>query len=216
MTLSVPMQFEQLATSANETENVIEMDNLDEGLITCPDENFQCKNGDWNIQCREHYVIRGSITVRLTSCLFCLDSADLLMLLYLFGQIQTGQTWGLHPLYCTRDLIRRKPPTGQSCCETSSGFGCCPTENAICCGDGLHCCPQGSTCDITTATCIWPQVRASHSIHGNSKVLGSIQMCYRLALGFLGKGLILSEQQQLWFGLRVVRGEHQLSIETWI
>ena len=50
---------------------------------------------------------------------------------------------------------------GQSCCETSTGFGCCPTENAVCCGDGLHCCPQGSTCDITTATCIWPQVRQS-------------------------------------------------------
>lgn len=48
---------------------------------------------------------------------------------------------------------------GQSCCETPNGYGCCPTENAICCGDGIHCCPQGSTCDITTATCIWPQVR---------------------------------------------------------
>lgn len=47
---------------------------------------------------------------------------------------------------------------GQSCCETLDGWGCCPTENAICCGDGEHCCPQGSTCDITTATCIWPQV----------------------------------------------------------
>ena len=40
--------------------------------------------------------LRGSITVLLTSCLFCLDSAALLMLneqqIYLFGQIQTSQT----------------------------------------------------------------------------------------------------------------------------
>ena len=42
--------------------------------------------------------LRGSITVRLTSCLFCLDSAALLMLnwqkIYLLGQIQTrGQLY---------------------------------------------------------------------------------------------------------------------------
>ena len=42
----------------------------------------------------ENANLRGSITVWLTSCLFCLDSAALLMLhlqkFYLFGQIQTG------------------------------------------------------------------------------------------------------------------------------
>ena len=45
-------------------------------------------------------IIQGkeSITVQLTFCLFCLDSATLLMLheqqLYLFGQMQTSQTEG--------------------------------------------------------------------------------------------------------------------------
>ena len=43
------------------------------------------------------YLVQwGSITVHLTSCLFCLDSAALLMMneqqFYLFGQIQTSQT----------------------------------------------------------------------------------------------------------------------------
>ena len=42
--------------------------------------------------------LRGSITVRLTSCLFCLDSAALLLLneqhFCLVGQIQTSQTRG--------------------------------------------------------------------------------------------------------------------------
>ena len=46
----------------------------------------------------ENYNLRGSITLRLTSCLFCLDSAALRMLneqqFYLFGQIQTIQTGG--------------------------------------------------------------------------------------------------------------------------
>ena len=44
---------------------------------------------------REHWL-KGSVTVWLTFCFFCLDSAALLMLneqqIYLFGQIQTSQT----------------------------------------------------------------------------------------------------------------------------
>ena len=44
----------------------------------------------------ENINLRGIITVWLTSCLFCLDSAAFLMLsqLYLFSQIQTSQTVG--------------------------------------------------------------------------------------------------------------------------
>ena len=42
--------------------------------------------------------LRGSITVQLSSCLFCLDSVALLMLnlhqLYLVGQIKISQTGG--------------------------------------------------------------------------------------------------------------------------
>lgn len=33
---------------------------------------------------------------------------------------------------------------GQTCCDDKQGgFGCCPYENATCCSDGLHCCPEG-------------------------------------------------------------------------
>ena len=44
------------------------------------------------------YYVWGSITVGLTSCFICLDSAAFIMLnwqqLYLCGQIQTSQTGG--------------------------------------------------------------------------------------------------------------------------
>ena len=44
-------------------------------------------------------------------------------------------------------------PTGQTCCPLSSGgYGCCPLPNAVCCSDGEHCCPQGTTC--TGAGCL--------------------------------------------------------------
>jgi hypothetical protein len=36
-------------------------------------------------------------------------------------------------------------PTGTTCCKLSSGqYGCCPYPEAVCCGDGEHCCPKGT------------------------------------------------------------------------
>ncbi|TNN42529.1 Granulin [Liparis tanakae] len=38
-------------------------------------------------------------------------------------------------------------PEGNTCCRTSaSSWGCCPSPNAVCCSDMLHCCPTGYTC----------------------------------------------------------------------
>jgi hypothetical protein len=42
-------------------------------------------------------------------------------------------------------------PTGKTCCKLISGqYGCCPYPEAVCCGDGEHCCPKGmfSTCHL--------------------------------------------------------------------
>ncbi|XP_074659411.1 uncharacterized protein LOC141912098 isoform X2 [Tubulanus polymorphus] len=45
-------------------------------------------------------------------------------------------------------------PTGSTCCKLSSGqYGCCPIPNAVCCNDHLHCCPSGTTCDVTAGKC---------------------------------------------------------------
>ncbi|EFX89024.1 hypothetical protein DAPPUDRAFT_304705 [Daphnia pulex] len=38
---------------------------------------------------------------------------------------------------------------GYTCCESPSGdYACCPHLNAVCCEDHIHCCPQGSSCDV--------------------------------------------------------------------
>ena len=37
-------------------------------------------------------------------------------------------------------------PGTTTCCLTPSGVGCCPYDNATCCGDGLHCCPNSYNC----------------------------------------------------------------------
>ncbi|GFN89781.1 granulin epithelin variant 1, partial [Plakobranchus ocellatus] len=45
-------------------------------------------------------------------------------------------------------------PSGNTCCKNEQGgYGCCPLPNAVCCSDGVHCCPAGYTCDVGAGTC---------------------------------------------------------------
>nr|XP_055038811.1 granulin b isoform X1 [Misgurnus anguillicaudatus]XP_055038812.1 granulin b isoform X1 [Misgurnus anguillicaudatus]XP_055038813.1 granulin b isoform X1 [Misgurnus anguillicaudatus] len=44
---------------------------------------------------------------------------------------------------------------GNTCCLTlSGGYGCCPLPNAECCSDHLHCCYEGTLCDLEHAKCV--------------------------------------------------------------
>ena len=46
-------------------------------------------------------------------------------------------------------------PDGSTCCKLPSGkWGCCPYENAVCCSDHLHCCPECTTCDVSQGKCL--------------------------------------------------------------
>ncbi|XP_013865749.1 granulin a [Austrofundulus limnaeus] len=46
-------------------------------------------------------------------------------------------------------------PNGATCCESSEGtWGCCPIPKAVCCVDKLHCCSEGTTCDVKHMKCI--------------------------------------------------------------
>nr|XP_033774570.1 progranulin isoform X2 [Geotrypetes seraphini]XP_033774572.1 progranulin isoform X2 [Geotrypetes seraphini] len=46
-------------------------------------------------------------------------------------------------------------PDWTTCCQqTSSGFGCCPMQNAVCCSDHVHCCPEGTKCDLIHSKCV--------------------------------------------------------------
>ncbi|XP_058859197.1 progranulin-like isoform X4 [Acipenser ruthenus] len=42
-----------------------------------------------------------------------------------------------------------------TCCKTpSGGYGCCPLPNAVCCSDHLHCCFEGTICDLVHSKCL--------------------------------------------------------------
>ncbi|XP_077498482.1 uncharacterized protein LOC144109531 [Amblyomma americanum] len=43
----------------------------------------------------------------------------------------------------------------QTCCELKDGtYGCCIYNQAVCCDDKEHCCPQGYTCDTAAGKCL--------------------------------------------------------------
>ncbi|XP_019950288.2 granulin a [Paralichthys olivaceus] len=45
-------------------------------------------------------------------------------------------------------------PEHTTCCQLQTGeCGCCPLENAVCCPDKEHCCPQGYSCNIGSSSC---------------------------------------------------------------
>nr|XP_032824381.1 progranulin isoform X3 [Petromyzon marinus] len=45
-------------------------------------------------------------------------------------------------------------PDGNTCClSAEQGYGCCPLPAAVCCSDGLHCCPSGTVCDLAHGMC---------------------------------------------------------------
>ncbi|OBS58612.1 hypothetical protein A6R68_10272 [Neotoma lepida] len=46
-------------------------------------------------------------------------------------------------------------PDSSTCCIMVDGsWGCCPIPQASCCEDRVHCCPQGSSCDLVHTRCI--------------------------------------------------------------
>ncbi|NXD15669.1 GRN protein, partial [Nothocercus nigrocapillus] len=69
-------------------------------------------------------------------------------------------------------------PDGATCCQLPSGhYGCCPLQNAVCCSDRLHCCPQGTACDLERSKCTSvpgpavPLARLAAATAGNARVV---------------------------------------------
>ena len=64
-------------------------------------------------------------------------------------------------------------PNGNTCCKLASGsWGCCPLPNAVCCSDGIHCCPKGTTCDVSTGQCQGHGEQTAMSVTQPSKQVG--------------------------------------------
>ncbi|XP_016047503.2 progranulin isoform X2 [Erinaceus europaeus] len=48
-------------------------------------------------------------------------------------------------------------PNSSTCCPMPDGsWGCCPMPQATCCDDKVHCCPHGTSCDLSHGRCLTP------------------------------------------------------------
>ncbi|GIY13116.1 hypothetical protein CEXT_614071 [Caerostris extrusa] len=46
-------------------------------------------------------------------------------------------------------------PDDATCCLIYQDvWGCCPYANGVCCSDGVRCCPEGESCDVTSQYCV--------------------------------------------------------------
>ncbi|XP_028989709.1 granulin b [Betta splendens] len=67
-----------------------------------------------------------------------------------------------------------------TCCKnTEGGYGCCPLPHAECCSDHLHCCYEGTLCDLVHGKCVnktsslpWMRRRPSQRVpHENAQAV---------------------------------------------
>lgn len=60
------------------------------------------------------------------------------------------------PITCPNE--KDQCSAGSTCCQVgnSTTYGCCPKENAVCCGGGSYCCPAGHTCSEKDRICRLP------------------------------------------------------------
>ena len=134
--------------------------------VVCPDGQSQCPDG--NTCCKLSSGQYGCCPLPRAVC--CSDGVHC---------CPSGYTCDVSAGTCSRrsekiNLLRKQPakflkvkstsvvcpgghsqcPTGNTCCRLSSGqYGCCPLPRAVCCSDGIHCCPRGYTCDVSAGTC---------------------------------------------------------------
>lgn len=68
-----------------------------------------------------------------------------------FFWVATGDVLLRYPLHGAASRVCPNNATEclrhHTCCQASdNGWGCCPYSNAVCCGDGKHCCPEEYEC----------------------------------------------------------------------
>ncbi|XP_075873126.1 granulin a [Nelusetta ayraudi] len=130
----------------------------------CPDGSTCCQTtaGTWNccplaqgVCCQDHV----HCCPHGTTCNLAVSSCDnsSAASVPLFRKVPTFSATPLLPApgagHVKCDASRSCPDTKTCCKNRQGGWSCCPLPQAVCCADHEHCCPTGTTCDLTTLTC---------------------------------------------------------------
>ena len=120
---------------------------LSGGFGCCPQPNAVCCS-DGKHCCAQGYRCDLSMQV-------CVKPNDRVTKLYSASVSATANRNGgkknIGNIICPDGGICRDYTT---CCRTTTGYGCCPHPNAVCCWDRLHCCREGYLCDLTEGVCV--------------------------------------------------------------
>uniref|UniRef100_A0A4Q8K3E5 U94-Liphistoxin-Lth1a_1 n=1 Tax=Liphistius thaleban TaxID=1905330 RepID=A0A4Q8K3E5_9ARAC len=138
-----------------------------DGKTTCPDKTTCCQlpNGDYGccpspnaVCCSDHIHCCPENTTCDVRAGMCIQSSNEKAQLLLFKIMTVPLSTFSHKALAVNSVVcpggQSQCPDGSTCCELQSGaWGCCPLPNAVCCKDHLHCCPQGTECDLQSETC---------------------------------------------------------------
>ncbi|MEQ2162654.1 hypothetical protein GOODEAATRI_022090 [Goodea atripinnis] len=129
---------------------------------SCPGEATCCKtaSGEWAccplleaVCCDDHIHCCPHGMVCNLEAETCDDSSGVLLPLPLLTKVPALTSRARHEkVMCD---TQTSCPKDTTCCfmERTHKWGCCPLPEAVCCTDHEHCCPQGYTCNMQTATC---------------------------------------------------------------
>merc|ERR1712029_1100423 len=75
------------------------------------------------------------------------------------GSMWWGGRWwksyGSYTKVCPdRTIVCRDSDTCCPLAGETGNYGCCPWPKAVCCLDGIHCCPHNTACDVPSGRCI--------------------------------------------------------------
>uniref|UniRef100_H2T2B2 Granulin b n=1 Tax=Takifugu rubripes TaxID=31033 RepID=H2T2B2_TAKRU len=125
---------------------------------TCEDRNTCCRNSAGGYSCcplphaeccsdHLHCCYQGTLCdLEHHKCVNKTVSLPWLSRLPAAPRVQAGLTGVICP------DSKTMCPDGATCCQLPSGsMGCCLFSNAVCCEDKLHCCPEGTRCDLSVS-----------------------------------------------------------------
>jgi len=62
--------------------------------------------------------------------------------------------WSATKVCPDRTIVCRDTDTCCPLAGETGNYGCCPWPKAVCCEDGIHCCPHNTACDVPKSRCI--------------------------------------------------------------
>lgn len=128
--------------------------------------------GNWAVCCSDHMHCCPSGTkcdLTHSTCVVVQENAPLPIRMIPTVKDERPTLNKVHAVPCNSSVACAE---GNTCCKSPKGeWACCPLPQAVCCKDHLHCCPNGTVCNLAASTCDHPSGTALMPLLPNIPVL---------------------------------------------